>query len=94
MTHDMLTLPSMWNLIISTLVFFIAVWYIRRYLDEQEIPKGMTRSLLVFVIAYLLAWGAGELADWADETIEGSPTTEQTQNDLQQLLKATEQTQP
>ncbi len=90
----MLTLPSMWNLIISTLVFFIAVWHLRRYLDEQGIPKGMTRTLLVFTLAYLLAWGAGEVADWANETIEGEPSTEQTQNDLQQLLKATGQTQP
>jgi hypothetical protein len=91
----MLTLPSMWNLIISTLVFFIAVWYIRRYLDEQGIPKGMTRGLLVFVIAYLLAWGAGEVADWADETLDGpSSAIEQTPDDLSQLLKATEQTQP
>ena len=87
-------MPSMWNLIISTLVFFIAVWHLRRYLDEQGIPKGMTRGMLVLVLASLLAWGAGEVADWANETIEGEPSTEQTQNDLQQLLKATGQTQP
>lgn len=92
--HNMLTLPSIWNLVISTLVFFIAVWHLRRYLDEQGIPKGMTRGMLVLVLASLLAWGAGEVADWADETIEGPPATEETQNDLQQLLKATGQTQP
>lgn len=90
----MLTLPSMWNLIISTLVFFIAVWHLRRYFDEQGIPNGMTRGMLVFLLASLLAWGAGEVADWADETIEGTPATEQTQNDLQQLLKTAGQTQP
>ena len=30
----MFTLPSMWNLIISTIAFIIVAWYIRRYLDE------------------------------------------------------------
>jgi hypothetical protein len=78
----------MWNLIVSTLVFFIAVWYIRRYLDDQGIPKGMTRSMLVFVLASLAAWGAGEMADWADETIAGPQATAQTPNDLSQLLQS------
>ena len=49
----------MWNIIISTIVFFIAAWYIRRYLEEHGIPKGMTRGLLVFVLSYVVSWGAG-----------------------------------
>jgi hypothetical protein len=59
----MFALPTLWNLIISTLVFFIAVWYINRMLDEQELPGGMTRGVLVFVLASMLSWGAGELVD-------------------------------
>jgi predicted PurR-regulated permease PerM len=59
----MFTMPSMWNLIISTIVFFIAVWYIHRYLDEQGIPKGPTRGMLVLVVASLLSWGAGYVVD-------------------------------
>ena len=65
----MLTLPSMWGLIISTLVFFIAVAYLRRYLDEQGIPKGTTRA----TVDELLAWGAEMAASWAQETMEGPP---------------------
>lgn len=49
----MFTLPSMWNLIISTIIFVIAAWFIKRYLDELGIPKGMTRGLGVFMAAYL-----------------------------------------
>jgi hypothetical protein len=49
----------MLNLIISTIVFFIAVWYLNRSLDEQEIAKGMTRSVLVFVLASLVSWVRG-----------------------------------
>lgn len=89
----MFTLPSMWNLIISTLVFIIAAWYIRRYLDAQEMPKGMTRSLLVFVLAYLVSWGAGEAVDWTQVKIEGPQPVAQTPSDLTQLLKAVSQEQ-
>lgn len=60
----MFALPSMSNLLISTIVFFIAAWYVRRYLDEQGIPAGMTRSILVFTLASLVSWGAGEAVDF------------------------------
>jgi membrane protein required for beta-lactamase induction len=87
----MLKLPSMWNLIISTIVFFMAVWYIRRYLDEQGIPKGMTRGLLVFVLAFLVSWGAGEAVDWVQATIAGPLPAAQTSDDLLRPMKDTEQ---
>lgn len=83
-------LPSMSNLIISTIVFFIAAWFANRYLDEQGIPKGMTRGMLVFVVASLVSWGAGDVVDWAQVKIEGpqAATASQTTADLSQLLKA------
>lgn len=89
----MFTLPSIWNLIISTIVFFVAGWYIRRYLEEQGIPKGMTRGWLVFTLAFLLSWGAGKAADWTQEKIEGPQPIAQTSDDLSQLLKAAGQIQ-
>ena len=78
----MFTMPSMWNLIVSTLVFFIAAWYIRRYLDEQEMPKGMTRSILAFTFAYSLSWGAGEVADWAQQKLDEPQAVVQISGDL------------
>ena len=90
----MLALPSLWNLLISTLVFFIAVWAIRRYLAEQGIPRGMTRGLLVFILAYLLAWGVGEIVDWMVEKIEGPQASAQRTNDAAELLKALGQSRP
>lgn len=84
----MFALPSIWNLIISTIVFILAAWAIRRFLDEQGIPKGMTRGIMVFVLAYLVSWGAGEVVDWTQEKIEGPQPTAQTQDDLSSLLKA------
>lgn len=87
----MLALPSMWNLIISTLVFFIAVGYLKRYLDEQDIPKGMTRGALVFTLAFMVAWGAGKAADWAQKTIEGPQPVAQISIDSSQPLNAGDQ---
>ena len=39
------------DLILSTIAFFVAVHYLRRYLDDMEVKQGMTRSILIFVIA-------------------------------------------
>ncbi len=63
----MFTMPFMSNLVISTIVFFVAAWYIHRYLDEQGIPKGPVRGILVLVIASLLSWGAGYFVDMTEE---------------------------
>lgn len=90
----MFTLPSMWNLIVSTIVFVIAAWYIHRYLDEQEMPKGTTRSILVFVLASIVSWGSGEAADWAQERIEGRPgIAAQAQSPVPELVKSLGQVQ-
>ena len=79
----MFALPSMWNLIISTIVFFIAAWYINRYLDEQGIHRGLTRGILVLALASSVSWGAGEFVDWT----QGPQQAAQTSGDLSQLLK-------
>ena len=91
--HNMFAMPSMWNLIISTIVFFIVAWYINRYLDEQGIPRGMTRGILVFAIGSLLSWGSGEVVDWTHEKTDGPQPVAQTSGDLSQLLKRAGQAQ-
>lgn len=89
----MFALPSVWNLIVSTIAFFIAAWFINRHLDEQGILKSMTRGVLVFAIGSLVSWGSGEIADWTQEKIDGSQPATQTSGDLSQLLKAVGQSQ-
>jgi hypothetical protein len=79
----MFELPSMWNIVVSTIVFFVALWYFRRLFDEQGIPKGLTRSLLVFVLASMVSWGSGALVDW----IQGPQPEAGTSLDMTQLLK-------
>ena len=78
-----LELPSMWNIVISTIVFFVAAWYFNRLLNEHGIPKGMTRGLVVFVLAYLISWGSGELVDW----VAGPQPQVEVSQDPTQLLK-------
>jgi hypothetical protein len=67
----MFTLPSIWNVLISTVVFVVAAWYTRRFLEEQGIPKGIARGLAVFMLAYLVSWASGEAVDFIQEKIEG-----------------------
>jgi predicted PurR-regulated permease PerM len=83
----MFTLPSMWNLIISTVVFVIAAWYLRRWLEAQGLPSGMARGLLVFLLAYLVSWGAGALVDWGHDKVYGPEPESQLTQELNQVLK-------
>ncbi len=69
----MLALPSVPNIVFSTAVFFVAVWYLHRRLDEYDVPKGMTRNMLVFTLATVVSMGAGAAADWVHKTKPGTP---------------------
>ncbi len=87
----MFSLPSMWNLVISTIVFFIVAWYVRRFLEEQGFNNGKKRDLLVFVFASLVSWGAGEGADWVQEKIEGKSQIAKKSSDLSEIQKVINQ---
>jgi hypothetical protein len=52
------------NVIVSTIVFFVAAYFIKRYLDDADIPKGLTRSIVIFVLALAIAYGVAALVDW------------------------------
>ena len=84
----------MLNLTISTIVFLVAAWFLNRYLDEQRIPKGMTRGVMVLVLASLMAWGVGWTVDWAQNKIEGPQAVAQFPGGLTELQKAAGQDQP
>ena len=53
----------------------------------------MARGLMVFTLASLVSWGAGEVADWIQEKIEGPQPAAQKVDDLSQLLKTVGQSQ-
>jgi hypothetical protein len=53
----------MLSLVLSTVAFFVASFFIKRYLEDMGIPKGMTRGLVVFVLALAAAYGVAFLVD-------------------------------
>lgn len=59
------------SLILSTIAFFVAVFYLGRYLDSQGINKGLTRSMLVFILASIVSIGASSVVDFISNAFEG-----------------------
>jgi uncharacterized membrane protein (DUF2068 family) len=53
----------MLSFVLSTLAFFVASYFVKRYLDGMEIPKGMTRSIVIFVAAAMIAYGVASVVD-------------------------------
>ena len=51
------------SLLASTVVFFVASYFIKRWMEDNDIPKGMTRSVTIFTLAIALAYGVGWLVD-------------------------------
>jgi VIT1/CCC1 family predicted Fe2+/Mn2+ transporter len=51
------------GLIASTVAFFAASYFIKRWMDDNDIPKGMTRNLSVFTLAIAVAYGVGWLVE-------------------------------
>jgi hypothetical protein len=47
----------MTSLVLSTIAFFVASFYIRRYLDGMGVPKTMVRGMVIFVLALAIAYG-------------------------------------
>ena len=50
-------------IVVSTIAFFVASCFIKRWMEDNDIPKGMTRSLTIFVLAIALAYGVGWLVE-------------------------------
>lgn len=55
----------MLSLVLSTIAFFLASYIIKRWADSNDFPKGMTRSLGIFVLALAFAYGVAWLVDKA-----------------------------
>jgi VIT1/CCC1 family predicted Fe2+/Mn2+ transporter len=51
------------SLVASSIAFFVASYFIKRWMEENDIPRGMTRSVTIFVLAVALAYGVGWLVE-------------------------------
>jgi hypothetical protein len=48
--------------------FFAASYFIKRWMDENDVPKGMARNLTIFAVALAAAYGVG----WLVERLSGA----------------------
>jgi hypothetical protein len=55
----------MLGIVLSTIAFFVASYFIKRHLDAIGIPKTMVRGMVVFVLALALAYGVAFVVDWS-----------------------------
>jgi hypothetical protein len=53
----------MLSLVLSTVAYFVAAFFIRRHLESMGIPKTMMRGLVVFVLALAVSYGVAVLVD-------------------------------
>jgi len=48
------------GIVVPTFTFFAAAYFIRRWMDANDIPKGITRGVTLFTlalaVAYLVGW--------------------------------------
>ena len=54
----------MLSIVVSTIVYFVAAYFIKRQLDENQIPKSMTRSIVIFTLALGIAYVVAAAIDW------------------------------
>jgi hypothetical protein len=52
------------SLVVSTVVYFVAAFFIKRRFEVMDIPRGMSRNLMIFCLALLAAYGAAAALDW------------------------------
>ena len=51
------------SLVVSTIAFFVAAYFIKRHLDDMGIPKTMTRGVVVFILAATISYAVAWLID-------------------------------
>ncbi len=54
----------MLSLVVSTIAFFVASYFAKRYLDDIGVPKTAVRALVIFVMAIAVAYGVAFAVDW------------------------------
>ena len=54
----------MLSIVISTIAYFVASFFIKRKFVDMGLPAGMTRGLMVFCLAVAIAYGVGAAVDW------------------------------
>lgn len=80
-------IPSTWNILISTIVFVAAFWYLQKWLKKSNKPKSAVRGIGVIVLAYALSVGAGVLVDKALLKFDGPQPKSHMQLMLEKMIE-------
>jgi VIT1/CCC1 family predicted Fe2+/Mn2+ transporter len=51
------------SLIVSAIAFLLFGYYLRRWADNNDLPRGMTRSISILVVAAALSYGVAWMVD-------------------------------
>jgi len=51
------------GIVLSTLAFFVASFFLKRWADANDFPKGMTLNISIFVAAIAIAYGVALMVD-------------------------------
>lgn len=57
------------DIVVSTIAFFIASFFIKRYLEDMGIPKGMARNTMVFALALAASYIVQMAFDWVAHVV-------------------------
>jgi hypothetical protein len=55
---------SMRDIVVSTIAYFVAAFFLKRQFDDMDIPRGMTRSAMIFALALAAAYAAQAGVGW------------------------------
>ncbi len=53
----------MLSIVVSTLAFFVASYFLKRWADANDFPKGMTLNVSIFVAAIAIAYAVALIVD-------------------------------
>ena len=53
------------SIVVSTIAFFVAMYFLKRWADDNDIPKGMTRNITLFAVAIAVAYGVAWIVEKA-----------------------------
>lgn len=52
------------DIVVSTIAYFVAAFFLKRQFDDMDIPRGMTRSAMIFALALAASYAAQVGVDW------------------------------
>ena len=60
---------SIRDIVVSTVAFFVAAYFIKRWAEDIDLPKGMVRNSFVFALALAASYAVQVAVDWVVHVI-------------------------